>query len=65
MRYINGQLIYEDRHFKDHMLAGVPVQVFLGSMHGDIGYIEYYGRDFVKVNNYFYCRKQFSFVSRP
>ncbi len=63
--YLNGQMIYDDRHFKDHMVSGVPVQIYHGKIHSDIGFIEYYGKEFVKVNNIFYSRKQFTFVSRP
>ena len=63
--YLNGQMIYDDRHFQDHMQFGVPVQIYHGKIHSDIGLIEYYGKEFVKVNNIFYSRKQFTFISRP
>jgi len=63
--YMNGQMIFDDHHFYDHMKAEVPIQVYRGRMHSDIGLIEYYGKEFVKVNNIFYSRKQFTFVSRP
>ncbi len=63
--YMNGQMIYEDRHFQDHMSSEVPVQIYCGRMHSDIGFIEQYGKEFVLVNNIFYSRRQFTFVSRP
>jgi hypothetical protein len=63
--YMNGQMIYDDRHFLDHMYSEVPVQIYYGRRHSDIGLIEYYGKEFVQVNNIFYNRKQFTFVSRP
>ncbi|BBI30650.1 hypothetical protein D7Z26_25655 [Cohnella endophytica] len=63
--YMNGQMIYDDRHFLDHMCSEVPVQIYCGRRHSDIGFIEYYGKEFVQVNNIFYNRKQFTFVSRP
>lgn len=63
--YMNGQLIFDDRHFMDHMYSEVPIQVYHGRHHSDVGLIEYYGKDFVKVNNIFYNRKQFTFISRP
>jgi hypothetical protein len=65
MMYLNGQMLYEDRHFRDHMVSEVPIQVYQGRQHRDIGYIENYGKEFVKVNNIFYSRRQFTFVSRP
>ncbi|WP_246470100.1 hypothetical protein [Cohnella nanjingensis] len=63
--YMNGQMIYDDRHFEDHISADVPVQIYQGQSHSDIGFIEYYGKEFVQVNNILYNRKQFTFVSRP
>lgn len=63
--YLNGQMIFDDRHFQDHMVSEVPIQIYCGRLHSDIGFIEYYGKEFVKVNNIFYSRRQFIFVSRP
>jgi hypothetical protein len=63
--YLNGQMIFDDRHFRDHMSSEVPIQIYFGRQHSDIGFIEYYGKEFVKVNNIFYSRRQFTFVSRP
>ncbi|MFD0717128.1 hypothetical protein [Paenibacillus sp. GCM10027626] len=63
--YSNGQLIFADFHFKDHRDHEVPVQIYCGKDHSDIGYIEQFSQGFVKVNNVFYNRMQFTFVSRP
>lgn len=63
--YHNGQLIIHDLQFQDHHDHQVPVQIYCGKEHSDIGYVENYSQVFVKVNNVFYNRKQFTFVSRP
>lgn len=63
--YINGQTLSHDRHFADHIVAEVPVQIYKDRQHSDIGFIEYYGKEYVKVNNNVYCRKSFTFISRP
>ncbi|MBB6638283.1 hypothetical protein H7B67_29485 [Cohnella thailandensis] len=63
--YLNGQMIFDDCHFLDHMAADVPIQIYRGTIHKDIGFIEYYGKEFVKVNSILYSRKQFTFISRP
>lgn len=42
----------------------MPVQVYSRGLHRDIGYVEYYSEFFVKVNNTYYNRKLFEFVSR-
>ncbi|MFC3801683.1 MULTISPECIES: hypothetical protein [unclassified Cohnella] len=65
MMYLNGQTLSHDRHFADHIVAEVPVQIYRDKQHSDIGFIERYGKEFVKVNNHVYCRKEFTFVSRP
>ena len=63
--YANGQLIFQDRHFLDHLVLEVPIQIYNGRSHSDVGFIDYYGRDFVRVNKIFYSRKHFTFISRP
>ncbi|MFC0216127.1 hypothetical protein ACFFK0_27400 [Paenibacillus chartarius] len=65
MTYGNGELLHEDRHFYDHVEYQVPVQVYCQGIHRDIGYVEYYSEFFIKVNNTYYNRKMFTFVSRP
>jgi len=63
--YSNGELIFADFHFNDHCEHQVPVQIYWGREHSDIGFVEQYSQGFVKVNNVFYNRMQFTFVSRP
>lgn len=63
--YFHGQLLYEDMHFKDHLEHLIPVQIYSIGCHKDIGFIEQYCPNYVKVNHIFYARAQFTFVSRP
>ncbi|MBP3967027.1 MULTISPECIES: hypothetical protein [Paenibacillus] len=63
--YVNGQHIFDDYHFQDHHEHQVPVQIYWGKEHHDIGYVEYFSPSYIKMNNIFYSRKQFTFVSRP
>ncbi|MBW7454548.1 hypothetical protein ACFOLF_17715 [Paenibacillus sepulcri] len=63
--YLNGQLIYDDSHFLDHSEHQVPVQIYWGNEHSDIGFVEQCSPQYIKVNNVFYNRRQFTFVSRP
>lgn len=63
--YMNGQQLYDNQHFEDHIRHAVPVQIYLDREHSDIGFIEHYCPDYVKVNNVFYRRSQFTFISRP
>jgi hypothetical protein len=63
--YENGQHLVEDRHFRDHIEHGIPVQVYYQEEHRDIGYIEDYADYFVLVNSVLYHREKHIFVSRP
>jgi hypothetical protein len=63
--YENGQRLYEDRHFQDHIDHGVPIQIYLDGVHQDIGFIERFNRRMVRVNHVNYDRKRFTFISRP
>ncbi|WP_127588074.1 hypothetical protein [Paenibacillus koleovorans] len=63
--YTNGQVITDDRHFQDHIEHGVPIQIYLSAFHKDIGIVERYTAKFIKVNNIYYSRDYFTFVSRP
>jgi len=63
--YVNGQLIYDDRQLLDHMDSEVPIQVYYGRTHSDIGYINQYGNDYICVNHVYYSRRLYTFVSRP
>lgn len=63
--YLNGQVIFEDGHFNDHIEYQVPVQIYCGKQHSDIGFIEQFTSKFVRINNIFYNRNLFTFISRP
>ncbi|QHW32159.1 hypothetical protein GZH47_16000 [Paenibacillus rhizovicinus] len=63
--YENGQLIFDDCHFQDHFDCQVPVQVYWGKEHHDIGFVDEVSSSYIKMNNIFYSRKRFTFVSRP
>lgn len=63
--YVNGQQISDDMHFIDHIECQVPVQIYLESNHRDIGFIEQFNNYFIQVNNTFYNRSMYTFISRP
>lgn len=63
--YINGQQLTEDEHFQDHVEHEVPIQIYYLKEHNDIGYVEKVSTHYIKVNNTFYSRNCFTFVSRP
>lgn len=65
MMYSNGQALCEDLHFWDHVAAEVPVQIYHEGQHSDIGFIENFNPRFVKINNIFYRRDHYTFISRP
>lgn len=63
--YFFGQTLVKDIHFLDHMMHGIPVQVYRQGVHQDIGYIRGISRDYIKVGDYYYSRCLHRFVSRP
>lgn len=63
--YINGEKLTKDLHFQDHMDCIVPVQIYCNQGHSDIGFIEKFSSLFVKMNNTFYNRDEYTFISRP
>ena len=63
--YLNGQPLFEDRHFLDHIDHEVPIQIYWDKEHTDIGFIESFCEDYVVVNQVLYNRRQFTFISRP
>lgn len=63
--YSFGQTLTGDTQFCDHIEHEIPVQIYEDRNHTDIGYIDGYSDQFVKVNQISYCRKQFTFISRP
>jgi hypothetical protein len=63
--YLFGQTITCDVQILDHIEHEIPIQIYSEFTHTDIGYIDDYSENFVKVNQTYYCRRQFTFVSRP
>ncbi|MBP1996176.1 hypothetical protein J2Z66_007820 [Paenibacillus eucommiae] len=63
--YDNGQELITDLHFQAHMDADIPVQVYYQNKHKDIGYVEYFTPSYIKINNTYYNRYLYTFVSRP
>jgi hypothetical protein len=63
--YSNGEKLTEDLHFQDHIDCIVPIQIYMNQQHSDIGFIEKYGSGYVKVNDTFYNRDTYVFISRP
>lgn len=63
--YENGQPLSDDKQFKDHIGRDIPIQVYSSNAHHDIGFVKEISPDFVKVNNTFYRRDRYVFVSRP
>lgn len=63
--YLFGQILDDDIHFLDHMGHRVPVQIYHKGLHKGIGIIQYVSKDFIKIDNFYYSRKRYTFVSRP
>lgn len=63
--YLKGYILTKDQHFQHHLVQGIPVQIYDELQHSDIGYIERYGAEYVKMNNIYYHRGQYLFISRP
>jgi len=63
--YTFGQSLTDDVHFLDHMEYGIPIQVYIRNLHTDIGFIQGICKEFVKVNNLYYSRSLYTFISRP
>ncbi|MEX2416472.1 MAG: hypothetical protein WD424_10040 [Paenibacillaceae bacterium] len=63
--YKNGQLLTEDTQFTDHIELDVPIQIYRNNLHDDIGFVQDITSLYVKVNDTFYRRDQFHFISRP
>ncbi|MEB3103257.1 hypothetical protein [Ferviditalea candida] len=63
--YLNGQVLTEDLHFWDHYEHRVPVQIYLEKQHNDIGFVEAITAYYIKINNVYYRREFFTFISRP
>jgi len=63
--YKNGEELTRDEQFEDHLGRDVPVQIYRGNLHSDIGFVQAVLPDFIRVNDTFYRRDLFTFISRP
>lgn len=60
-----GEELSEDSHFQNHLDCGIPVQVYYNGKHADIGLVESVTSQYVKINDIYYARHLFTFISRP
>lgn len=60
-----GDILTLQRHFQYHILNAVPVEVYRGNAHVDIGVITAVDEGFVELQGTLYNRSLFTFVSRP
>jgi hypothetical protein len=65
--YENGQRLTTDDQFQSHVEYGVPIQIYSYSRHEhrDVGFVQGYNANFVQVNDIYYNRHVFVFLSRP
>lgn len=63
--YVNGQILTEDLQFQDHIDHEVPIQIYKNNHHNDIGFVEQVSSHYIKLNDTFYNRSHFTFISRP
>lgn len=61
----HGELITQDPDIEEHILAKIPVQIYLQDEHEDIGFIDAYTSQFIKMNQVCYNRNMYTFISRP
>lgn len=60
-----GQLLTLHRHFQQHLIHGIPVQVLRQGVHVDIGTITSFTKHFVEIQGTLYNRNLYTFVSTP
>jgi hypothetical protein len=60
-----GEILTLHRHFQYHIQYAVPVEVYRGSTHIDIGVLTAVDDSFAELQGTLYNRKLFTFISRP
>lgn len=60
-----GELLTHQRHFQYHIQYAVPVEIYKGDVHIDIGVLTAVDEGFVELQGTLYNRSLFTFVSRP
>lgn len=63
--FLNGDSLIEDSDFYAHSKNDVPIQVYHNDEHRDIGFVDEYSPHFIQINNNYYNRTMFTFISRP
>ncbi|MBW4084885.1 hypothetical protein [Paenibacillus sp. S150] len=60
-----GEILTLQRHFQYHIQYAVPVEVYRGNVHVDIGMVTAVDEGFVELQGTLYNRSLFTFISRP
>ncbi|WP_410512958.1 hypothetical protein PaeBR_00195 [Paenibacillus sp. BR2-3] len=60
-----GEILTLQRHFQHHIQYAVPVEVYRGNVHIDIGVLTAVDDSFAELQGTLYNRKVFTFISRP
>ncbi|WP_379137066.1 hypothetical protein [Paenibacillus sp. sgz500958] len=60
-----GEILTLQRHFQYHIQYAVPVEVFRGNEHIDIGVLTAADDHFAELQGTLYNRRLFTFISRP
>ncbi|MGN7765789.1 hypothetical protein [Paenibacillus sp. 22594] len=60
-----GDILTLQRHFQYHIQHAVPVEVYRGNVHVDIGMVTAVDEGFVELQGTLYNRTLFTFISRP
>lgn len=60
-----GEILTLHRHFQYHIQYAVPVEIYQGNTHVDIGMLTAVDEHFVELQGTLYNRSRYIFVSRP
>ncbi|MCQ4088956.1 hypothetical protein [Saccharibacillus sp. JS10] len=63
--YEFGALLKDNRHFYDHMNAGIPVEIYHQDVPVDIGLVTGIHESFIEIGQALYHRGRYVFLSRP
>ncbi len=60
-----GEPLTLHRHFQYHLQYAIPVEVYCGDVHVDIGVLTAVDASFAELQGTLYSRSLFTFISRP
>lgn len=60
-----GEPLTLQRHFQYHLQYAIPVEVYQGNVHVDIGLLTAVDAHFAELQGTLYNRTRFTFISRP